>query len=47
MRSDIDPDMFLSEVFQLRDELSDFEGAGFVERLTSITLDALLEETPS
>ena len=33
MRSDIDPDVFLSEAFQLRDELSDLGEAVSDERL--------------
>ena len=45
MRSDIDPDVFLSEVFQLRGELNEL-GKTIIadERLTTIFLDALLEE---
>ena len=41
MKPDIDPDLFLSKVFQLRDELVDFGDAVFDERLTTIILDAL------
>ena len=37
----IDPDVFLSEVLQLRDELSDFGETVSNERLTNIILDAL------
>ena len=44
MRSDIDPDMFLSEVVQLRDELNDLGETVTDERLTTITLDVLPEE---
>ena len=44
MRSDIDPDVFLSEVFQLRDEPSNSGEAVPDERLTTIILDALPEE---
>ena len=44
MRSDIDPDVFLSEVFQLRDELSDLGKVVSNERLATIILDALPEE---
>ena len=44
MRSDIDPDAFLSNVFQLRDELDDLGEIVTGERLTTINLDALLEE---
>ena len=36
--------MFLSEVFQLRDELNDLGEIATDERLTNIILDALLEE---
>ena len=40
MRSDIDPDVFLSEVFQLLDELNDYLGETVTdERLTTIILD--------
>ena len=41
MRSGIDPDVFLSEIFQLRDELSSLDEVVVDERLTTITLDAL------
>ena len=41
MRSDINPDMFFSKVFQLSDELSDLNEFVFNERLTTIILDAL------
>ena len=44
MRSNIDHDVFLSEVFQLRDELSDLGEVVSNERLTTIILDALPEE---
>ena len=44
MRSDIDPDMFLAEVFQLRNELSDLGEAFSDERLTTIILDTIPEE---
>ena len=44
MKSDIDPDVFLSEVFQLRDELSDLGKVVSNERLATIILDALPEE---
>ena len=44
MRSDIDPDVFLSDVFQLRDELNDLSKIVFDGRLTTIILDALPEE---
>ena len=36
--------MFVSEVFQLRDELNDLEEAVSDERLTTIILDALPEK---
>ena len=41
--SDIDPDVFLSEVFQLGDELSDLREAVSDKRRTTIILDALSE----
>ena len=44
MRSHIDSDVFLSEVFQLREELSDLSEVISNERLTTIILDALPEE---
>ena len=44
MRSDIDPDVLLSKVFQLRDELDDLGETVIDERLTTIILDALPEE---
>ena len=44
MRSDVDPHVFLSEVFQLRGELSNLSEVASNERLTSIILDALPEE---
>ena len=44
IRSDIDPDLFLLEVFQLRDELNDLCEAVTDECLTTIILDALPEE---
>ena len=40
MRADTDPDMFPSEVFQLRDKLSDLGEVVSIERLTTIILDA-------
>ena len=46
-RSDIDPDVFLSEVFQLRDELDDLGETVTDEALTTIILDALPEEMHS
>ena len=44
MRSNIDHDVFLSECFQLRDELRDLGEVVSNERLTTIILDALPEE---
>ena len=44
MRSNIDSDVFLSGVFQLRDEFSDLGEVVSNERLTPIILDALLDE---
>ena len=47
MRYDIDPDMFLSEVFQLRDELGDFGEVVSDKCLTTVILDVLSEEMHS
>ena len=49
MRSDIDPDVFLPEVFQICDELSDLVEAVSDERLMTIILilDALPEDMHS
>ena len=44
MRSGINPDVFLSEVFQLHDEFSDLGEIVSNERLTTIILDALPEK---
>ena len=44
MRSDIDSDMFISEAFQPRDELSDLGEVVSNERLTTTILDALPEK---
>ena len=44
MRSEVDPDVFLSEVLQLRDEFSDLGKVVSNKRLTTIILDALPEE---
>ena len=44
MRSDIDSDVLLSEVFRLRDELSDLGEIVSNEHLTTILLDTLPEE---
>ena len=43
MRYDIDPDVFISELFQLREELSDLDEVVSNERLTTFILDALPE----
>ena len=43
MKSDIDPDVFLSKVFQIRDELIDLGEDVSDERLTTIILDELPE----
>ena len=44
MRSGIDPDVSLSEVFQPHNELSDLGKVGSTERLTIIILDSLPTE---
>ena len=44
MRSDIDPDLFLSEIFQLRDERSDLSEVVSDKQLTSVIFDALPDE---
>ena len=44
MRSDIDLDVFLSEVFQLRDALNELGEVVSNEGLTTIIIDALPEE---
>ena len=44
MISDIDPDVFLSEVFHLGDELSDLGEFVSNERLAAVILDALPEK---
>ena len=44
MRSDVDPDVFLSEVFQLRDRRDGLGETVNDERLTTIILDALPPE---
>ena len=44
MRVDIHPDVFISEVYKLRDKLSDFDEVVSTERLTTIILDALPAE---
>ena len=43
MGSEIDPEVFLSEVFQLRDELNDLGEVVTDECLTFILLDAFQE----
>ena len=44
MRSDIYPDVFLSKVFQIRDELNDSGEVVSNERLATIILDTLPEK---
>ena len=44
MSSNIDPDVFLSQVYQLRDEFVDLGEIVSNERLTTGILDALPEE---
>ena len=44
MRADTDPDVFLSEVHQLRDEVRNLGKVVSTERLTTIILDALPAE---
>ena len=41
MKPDTDPDVFLPEINQIRDELGVLDEAVSIERLTTITLDAL------
>ena len=41
MSSDIDSDVFISQVYQLRDEFSDLGEIVFNERLSTAILDAL------
>ena len=41
MRADTDPDVFISEFFQLRDEISDLGEVVSTQCLTTIILDAL------
>ena len=43
-KSDTDPDVFLSEINQIRDELDVLDETVSTERLTTITLDALTAE---
>ena len=40
MKADTDPDVFLSEIFQLGDELCDLDYVGSIERLTVMIVDA-------
>ena len=40
MKADTDPDVFLSEMFQLGDELCDLDDVGSIERLTVMIVDA-------
>ena len=44
MKPDTDPDVFLSEINQIRDELSVLDKAVSIERLTTRVFDALLAE---
>ena len=44
IRADIDLDVFMSEVFQVRNELSGLSNVVSNERLTTTILDALPEE---
>ena len=44
MKPDTDPDVFLSEIHQIRDELGGFDETISMERLTTIILDALPAE---
>ena len=44
MKADTDPDVFLLEIYQLRDELSDLDELVSNERLTTIIIDALPAE---
>ena len=44
MKLDADPDVFLSEINQIRDELGVLDETVSTERLTAILLDALLAE---
>ena len=44
IRADLDLDVFMSEVFQVRNELSGLSNVVSNERLTTIILDALPEE---
>ena len=44
MNPDTDPDVFLSEINQIRDELSVLDKTVSMERLTTTILDALLAE---
>ena len=44
IRSNIDPNVFLSEVFQLHDQLSDLGEVVSNERLETVILDALPDE---
>ena len=41
IKADTYPDIYMSEINQLRDELNDLEEVTFSERLTIITLDVL------
>ena len=44
MKPDTDPDLFLSEMHHIRDELGVLDETGPIEHLTTIILDALPAE---
>ena len=44
MKVDTDPDVFMSELYKLRDGLGDLDEAVSTERLTTINLDGLSVE---
>ena len=41
MKADTDPHVFMSEIYQLRDKLSDLNEVAYTEQSTTIILDAL------
>ena len=41
MKDDSNPDVFMSEIYQLRDKPSDFDEVATAKRITAIILDAL------
>ena len=47
MKADADLDALMSEIYQLSDKLSDLDEVVSTERLTIITLDALLAKQHS